>query len=84
MNGARFSIGQALAAGLRLPVRHPLAVLVWALALMTIAAASAAIAPFAPNTVKATSTLNHPNPLNARDTGNFSGVRLRAGEAVWA
>lgn len=43
MNGARFSIGEALAAGLRLPIRHPLAVLVWALVLLAFGVVSGAI-----------------------------------------
>lgn len=43
MTGARFSIGQALTAGLRLPVRHPLAVLVWAGLLMGFTAATYAL-----------------------------------------
>lgn len=43
MNGARFSIGQALTAGLRLPVRHPLAVLVWGGLLMGFTAATYAL-----------------------------------------
>lgn len=43
MNGARFSIGQALTAGLRLPVRHPLAVLVWGGILMLFSVAATAL-----------------------------------------
>lgn len=43
MTGARFSIGQALTAGLRLPVRHPLAVLVWGGLLMGFTAATYAL-----------------------------------------
>lgn len=43
MTGARFSIGQALTAGLWLPVRHPLAVLVWGGLLMAFTAATYAL-----------------------------------------
>ena len=43
MTGARFSIGQALTAGLRLSVRHPLAVLVWGGVMMLFSLLAAAV-----------------------------------------
>ncbi len=43
MTGARFSIGQALTAGLRLPVRHPLAALVWGGLIMAFTAVTYAL-----------------------------------------
>lgn len=43
MTGSRFSIGQALAAGFRLPVKHPLAVLVWSVLPMLLSAAILAL-----------------------------------------